>query len=40
MLLILCIILNRSTAQVDYNFAFIQLAINTIVYIVMPKGWQ
>eukprot|EP00957_Ditylum_brightwellii_P158590 12071443-Ditylum_brightwellii.AAC.2 len=40
MLLILSIILNLSSAPVDYTSAFIQSAIDTIVYISMPQGWQ
>eukprot|EP00957_Ditylum_brightwellii_P129199 9854213-Ditylum_brightwellii.AAC.1 len=39
-LLILLIILNLSFAQVDYTYVSVQSAIDTIVYISMPKGWQ
>eukprot|EP00957_Ditylum_brightwellii_P034234 2595671-Ditylum_brightwellii.AAC.1 len=40
MLLILSIILNLSSAQVDHTSAFVQSTIDTIVYISMPQGWQ
>eukprot|EP00957_Ditylum_brightwellii_P208342 15356939-Ditylum_brightwellii.AAC.1 len=40
MLLILSIILNLSSGQVDYTSIFVQSTIDMLVYISMPQGWQ
>ena len=40
LLLILSVVLNLATTQVDYTAAFCQAPINHDVYIALPNGWQ
>ena len=40
LLLLLFIILNLKSMQVDYTAAFVQAPIDTDIYIHLPQGWQ
>ena len=39
LLLVICILLNLDTTQIDYTAAFVHAPINYLVYIECPKGF-